>query len=100
MHARYVDCRTLAHTSRVNAKPTTTNSSADTTQLANSPTQPLEPRPKAGALYTRHTTLLILISMDAGTKLQTNDEEIDDLNAPLLHAQTISPHYHHTTQHG
>jgi len=57
MHARYVDCRTPAHTSRENAKPTTTNSSAYTTQLADSPTQPLEPRSKAGVLFTPHTTL-------------------------------------------
>jgi hypothetical protein len=57
MHSRYVDCRTHAHTSRENAKPATTNSSASTTQLAISPTQPLEPRSKTGVLFTHHTTL-------------------------------------------
>ena len=41
---RYVDCRILAPISQVNAKPTTANSLSDPTQLANSPTQPLEPR--------------------------------------------------------
>jgi len=57
MHLYYVDRRIRANTSQVNAKPTTANLSANTTQLANSPTQPLEPRTKAVALSTHHTTL-------------------------------------------
>jgi hypothetical protein len=56
MHVRHVDNQTLAPALQVNTKPTTINSLADTTLLANSPTHPLEPRSKAGLLFTYHTT--------------------------------------------
>ena len=46
-----------SHASQENAKLTTINSLADTTQLANSPTQPLELRSKAAAQTTHHMTL-------------------------------------------
>ncbi len=42
-----------------------------------------------GTMYSLHD--LILISMDAGTKLQTTDEDIEDLNPPSPHAQYDQP---------
>jgi hypothetical protein len=42
-----------------------------------------------GTIYSPHD--LILISMDAGTTLQTTDEEIDDLNTPFPRAHYDQP---------
>jgi hypothetical protein len=44
-----------------------------------------------GTIYSPHD--LILVSMDAGTNLQTTDEDIDDLNTPFPHAQHDQPSF-------
>jgi hypothetical protein len=91
-HARYADCQTRAHTSRVNAHLTPTTSSTDTTHHANSPSQPFEPPSKAVAPYIPPHDLL-LVSSDAGTKHQTLEDDLVEFTLP-----PSQDHEHHSYQ--
>jgi hypothetical protein len=91
MHARYVHFWTLAHTSQVNAKLTHDNQFIKKHKAACQLTHAtIRTAFKGGGTHHSPHDLRLII-MDAGTKHQTTDEDIHDLNTPTSHAQYEQP---------